>query len=119
MADVAEHRLFADTVMKANPETIHSTGVVPSQGLRDAVERGEIKSTEPVSEEQIQPASVDLRLGPVAARAAAPALLTGRAEFIAQGTVQLHVESRKAGYPRCHSGAGPASGTPYTACSRQ
>ena len=83
MADVAEHRLFADTEMKANPETIHSTGVVPSQGLRDAVERGEIKSTEPVSEEQIQPASVDLRLGPVAYRTRA-SFLPGRSASVGQ-----------------------------------
>ncbi len=83
MAGAAEHTLFAVDEMKPGVEPMHSTGVVPSQGLREAVERGEIKATEPINEEQIQPASVDLRLGPVAYRTRA-SFLPGRGASVGQ-----------------------------------
>ena len=41
-------------------------GVLPYQSLRAAVERGWIASPVPLGEAQFQPASLDLRLGPVA-----------------------------------------------------
>ena len=83
MADTAEHTLFAVDETKPDAEPMHSTGVVPSQGLRKAAERGEIKATEPISEGQIQPASVDLRLGPVAYRTRA-SFLPGRGASVGQ-----------------------------------
>lgn len=83
MAGAAEHTLFAADEMKPGVEPMHTTGVVPSQGLREAVERGEIKATEPINEEQIQPASVDLRLGPVAYRTRA-SFLPGRGASVGQ-----------------------------------
>ncbi len=83
MADAAEHVLFARNRTRPGPEPIHSTGLVPSQGLREAVERGEIKATEPVGEEQIQPASLDLRLGPIAYRTRA-SFLPGRGVSVGQ-----------------------------------
>ncbi len=83
MAGAAEHTLFAVDETKPGVEPMHSTGVVPSQGLREAVERGEIKATEPINEEQIQPASVDLRLGPVAYRTRA-SFLPGRGASVGQ-----------------------------------
>src|SRR5712692_850211 len=50
-------------------ELEHATGILPSQLLRDAIERTrEIQSLEPISDDQIQPASLDLRLGNVAHR---------------------------------------------------
>jgi dCTP deaminase len=46
-----------------------ATGILPSQLLRDAIDRThEIRSLEPISDDQIQPASLDLRLGEVAHR---------------------------------------------------
>jgi dCTP deaminase len=46
-----------------------STGLLPSQMLREAVALGrEILSPEPIGDDQIQPASIDLRLGEVAYR---------------------------------------------------
>jgi dCTP deaminase len=46
-----------------------STGLLPSQLLRAAVgQGGEIVGTEPIGDDQIQPASLDLRLGEVAYR---------------------------------------------------
>lgn len=50
-------------------ELEHATGILPAQLLRDAIERThEIQSLAPIVEDQIQPASLDLRLGSVAHR---------------------------------------------------
>jgi dCTP deaminase len=50
-------------------ELEHATGILPSQLLRDAIERTrEIRSLEPIAYDQIQPSSLDLRLGNVAHR---------------------------------------------------
>jgi dCTP deaminase len=50
-------------------EAERSTGLYPSQLLRAAVTLGhEITATEPIGDDQIQPASLDLRLGEVAYR---------------------------------------------------
>src|ERR1700719_2625382 len=46
-----------------------TTGLLPSQMLREAVGQGrEILSPQPIGDDQIQPASIDLRLGEVAYR---------------------------------------------------
>jgi len=47
---------------------LHSTGIVPSQDLRAMVLRKEIIALEPITDDQFQPASLDLRLGPTAYR---------------------------------------------------
>ncbi|WP_299424632.1 2'-deoxycytidine 5'-triphosphate deaminase [uncultured Shimia sp.] len=44
------------------------TGVIPSQTIETMLQTGEISVTDPVSEGQVQPASLDLRLGTVAYR---------------------------------------------------
>ena len=50
-------------------ELEHATGILPSQLLRDAIDRThEIRALNPVLEDQIQPASLDLRLGNIAHR---------------------------------------------------
>ena len=50
-------------------ELERATGILPSQLLRDAIERTrEIRSLEPIVDDQIQPASLDLRLGNIAHR---------------------------------------------------
>jgi dCTP deaminase len=50
-------------------DTDRSTGLLPSQMLREAVAVGrEILSAVPIADDQIQPASLDLRLGEVAYR---------------------------------------------------
>jgi dCTP deaminase len=47
----------------------HSTGILPSHVLKRLIRaRREILATEDIEDEQIQPASIDLRLGPVAWR---------------------------------------------------
>ena len=47
---------------------LHTTGIVPSQDLRAMALRKEIFALEPLAEDQFQPASLDLRLGPTAYR---------------------------------------------------
>ena len=49
------------------PESDFTTGIVPSQALRALINR-EIQAALPIAEDQIQPASLDLRLGEVAYR---------------------------------------------------
>ena len=57
-----------------------TTGLLPSQMLREAVALGrEILSPQPIGDDQIQPASVDLRLGEVAYRVRASFLPGTRA----------------------------------------
>jgi dCTP deaminase len=46
----------------------HRSGILPSQDIRELLLRGEVHATREVGEEQIQPASLDLRLGDVAYR---------------------------------------------------
>ena len=66
-------------------ELEHATGILPSQLLRDAIERTrEIRSLEPIEDDQIQPASLDLRLGAVAHRVRA-SFLPGRDHTVADG----------------------------------
>lgn len=45
-----------------------TTGILPSQKIRELVEAGKIAADPRVEEAQIQPASIDLRLGPIAYR---------------------------------------------------
>src|SRR5882724_13344865 len=55
-----------------------TTGLLPSQMLREAVAQGrEILSPLPIGDDQIQPASLDLRLGEVAYRVRASFLPGG------------------------------------------
>jgi dCTP deaminase len=53
-----------------------TSGVLPSQKLREAAAAGYIRSAEGIADEQIQPSSIDLRLGPVAYRVRASFLST-------------------------------------------
>jgi dCTP deaminase len=47
----------------------HTTGLLPSQHIRRLVDAGRVAAPgQPIAEQQIQPASLDLRLGPVAHR---------------------------------------------------
>ncbi|MBM3518133.1 MAG: 2'-deoxycytidine 5'-triphosphate deaminase [Alphaproteobacteria bacterium] len=49
-------------------ESAFGTGLLPAQDLRAAIGRGEIAADMAITEEQIQPASLDLRLGDAAYR---------------------------------------------------
>ena len=71
--------LFPPPEPAAALEPDFTTGLLPSQGLRAAIERGELVSTEDIADEQIQPASLDLRLGAAAYRVRASFLPGPRA----------------------------------------
>ena len=71
--------LFPPPEPTAALESDHTTGLLPSQGLRAAIERGELVATEAIDDEQIQPASLDLRLGAAAYRVRASFLPGPRA----------------------------------------
>jgi dCTP deaminase len=65
----------------------HSTGLLPSQDIRAMVAAREVLAVDPIGEDQIQPASLDLRLGDVAWRV--------RASFLPgpEATVQERIEA--------------------------
>jgi dCTP deaminase len=68
MADTAQ-ALFSGLSETVAPEQDHSTGILPSQRLLELIHKSrQIRSLEPIADDQIQPASLDLRLGPVAYR---------------------------------------------------
>lgn len=48
--------------------SIRSTGILPCQAIQQLICAGRIEAEEPVNGEQVQPASLDLRLGPLAYR---------------------------------------------------
>ena len=74
-----------DLTAEAAPADAYSTGILPSQELKALVARKEIFALEPIAEEQFQPASLDLRLGPVAYRV--------RASFLpGKGTVKAKLD---------------------------
>ena len=53
------------------------TGILPSQDIKELIRNGKIRSTQEIGDGQIQPASMDLRLGNVAYRIQA-SFLPGR-----------------------------------------
>ncbi|MEE8271700.1 MAG: 2'-deoxycytidine 5'-triphosphate deaminase [Alphaproteobacteria bacterium] len=77
MADAAYETLFPDIAPVPSPVADHSTGILPSQAIREAIHGREVLAPDPIMEDQIQPASLDLRLGRVAYRVPA-SFLPGR-----------------------------------------
>ena len=53
-----------------------SKGILPVQRLEELVRNGNIRATTPISEDQIQPSSIDLRLGKIGYRVSASFLPT-------------------------------------------
>jgi len=68
-------------VSDAEPQPRHATGIVPAQGLRDLIRDKHVQSLDPPTEDQVQPASLDLRLGDVAYRVQA-SFLPGAGETV-------------------------------------
>jgi dCTP deaminase len=58
--------LFPEMPAAANEE--RTTGILPSQAIRELIAKGRIIGNRSITEEQIQPASLDLRLGDIAHR---------------------------------------------------
>jgi dCTP deaminase len=61
-------RLFSDKSAESVAENAFSTGILPAQDLLQAISAKEIRAEEPILDDQIQPASIDLRLGAKAYR---------------------------------------------------
>src|ERR1700724_1770534 len=80
MTEPAGSDLFpTPDAVEADRQRDVTTGLLPSQMLREAVAQGrEILSPLPIGDDQIQPASIDLRLGEVAYRVRASFLPGGR-----------------------------------------
>lgn len=66
-ADDTTDGLFPET-NRPGATPLHSTGLLPSQVLREMVRGGEIAAADGIRDDQIQPASLDLRLGRIAYR---------------------------------------------------
>lgn len=60
-----------------------TTGIFPSQEIEKLIRRGAVFSEQPIAQDQIQPASLDLRLGPVAYRVRA-SFLPGERSTVAR-----------------------------------
>src|SRR5271169_3060701 len=58
--------LFPESQVEASEG--RTTGILPSQAIRELIASGRLVATPPISEEHIQPASLDLRLGDIAHR---------------------------------------------------
>ncbi len=58
--------LFPELRETGNEE--RTTGILPSQAIRELIAKGRVIGDRPITEEQIQPASLDLRLGDIAHR---------------------------------------------------
>lgn len=65
-----------------------STGVFPSHKIQELILSGRIGASSPIAEEQIQPASLDLRLGPTAYRVRA-SFLPGKVSTVEEKIRQL------------------------------
>ena len=65
---VQDGRLFSSPDDVADERRGHSTGILPASHLRGMIHRGRIQALTEIEDAQIQPASLDLRLGAVAWR---------------------------------------------------
>ncbi|MFY0618904.1 2'-deoxycytidine 5'-triphosphate deaminase [Shimia sp.] len=66
------------------------TGVLPSQSIEKMLKTGEISVTEPVIEGQVQPASLDLRLGHIAYRVRA-SFLSGQGRSVQERLAEFEM----------------------------
>ena len=66
------------------------TGILPSQEIRELIANGKIRSSAEISDAQIQPASMDLRLGNVAYRVQA-SFLPGRSVTLRDKIAELKI----------------------------
>lgn len=83
---------MTDSLLAAVPAPEKSTkrrsGVLPSQAIRNLISDGQISAAIPIDDAQIQPASLDLRLGDVAHRVQA-SFLPGRNVRVSDRIAQL------------------------------
>ena len=73
--------------LTTEPSSARTTGILPAQTIRELIAGGRLEASQEFTEQQIQPASIDLRLGEVACRV--------RASFLPgpESTVQEKISS--------------------------
>jgi dCTP deaminase len=80
MADAAmaiiDRQMFPELGAHTPGVEEHTTGILPSQRIRALIQAQHLLAAAPISDDQIQPASIDLRLGEVAYRVRASFLPT-------------------------------------------
>src|ERR1700723_1746504 len=81
--------LFPDLVGRSSVQ--RTTGLLPSQKLEELVSAGYVTATLPISFDQVQPSSIDLRFGPVAYRVPA-SFLPGKHNTVCNKLKALAVE---------------------------
>jgi dCTP deaminase len=67
-AELREGKSTSATDLVNAQEQAFTTGLLPSQAIRKLIDQGRISASPALTEEQIQPASLDLRLGEIAHR---------------------------------------------------
>lgn len=80
--------LFPDVEREAPPP--FTTGVLPAQAIQELMRSGRLMADVPIDDTQIQPASIDLRLGPIAYRVRA-SFLPGRFATVMDRIRALHM----------------------------
>ena len=88
MADGGEIRMSEPSTLFAGTTETVGTGVLPSQALRAAINAHEIEAARPIEAAQVQPASLDLRLGAKAYRVAS-SFLPGAKRTVAERLADL------------------------------
>ncbi len=68
MADILPNDLFREEVNDDSRADNRATGILPYQALNNLIREHEMWGRHPISSDQVQPASIDLRLGEVAYR---------------------------------------------------
>jgi len=58
----------ASSIVHSAGSLVLKSGILPAQNIRELIERGHVEANSRIEDGQIQPASLDLRLGPVAYR---------------------------------------------------
>jgi dCTP deaminase len=89
----SEAGLFADEASKidgtSEPPALKS-GILPAQDIRDFIDKGHVIADMPIEDSQIQPASLDLRLGRIAYRVQA-SFLPGKLSTVKERIKALHM----------------------------
>jgi dCTP deaminase len=75
------HNVLLFPELEKSLRDTRATGVFPSQKIAEFIEAGRIRASSPITDIQIQPASLDLRLGPVAYRVRA-SFLPGKSSTV-------------------------------------
>jgi dCTP deaminase len=79
--------LFPDVAPESAPR---SKGILPSQGIRELIRSGRVTAAPAIEEQHVQPASLDLRLGPIAHRVRA-SFLPGPNSTVAEKLEELRM----------------------------